>query len=248
MKLLEKELDQNWTTFFAGWTAQARKNWKELNHDKRFSASYRRLCAINAWKTSSAVRKLTPESVEFLHEAHNDVLVSHVAAGTGAWRLALQSLRSCIENVLCALYFTDHPVELKLWEIGQFRIGFSDLHTYFMKHPTLRGRSRDLCGLNTLKTEYSTLSKAVHASAREFRMTDKIPEVLLWSTEEKKIGIWSTRERKVVEALCLLLMTYFCEHLTGTKNTALRQMLFFALSSNKRELVKQQLHVSIPAP
>ena len=125
--------------------------------------------AIQAIKTDLIVPCYAAGSAAFFFEAHNDALVSHVSASTGAWRSALQALRSCIENTLAAVYYNDHPIELELWQSSRFMLGFSELLGYMEKHPRLSPLGVQLSGLAAMKTEYATLSKAVHASAANFR-------------------------------------------------------------------------------
>src|ERR1700722_12137427 len=166
MPLLQDEIDANHAAFFRDWTGQAAKNWVALSKNDVFRDSYRRLTALQAIKTHLVVApRYTAASAAFFSEAHNDGLVSHVGASTGAWRSALQALRSCIENVLCAVYYRDHPVELELWGRGKFVIGFTELMRYAERHPQLSSIGGQISGLDTLRSEYETLSKAVHGSA-----------------------------------------------------------------------------------
>lgn len=153
----------------------------------------------------------------------NDALVSHVSASFGAWRSSLQALRSCLENALCSIYYKDHPVELLLWAQGRYRIGFAELHRYLSEHPSLVKYELHLTGLDIIADEYATLSKAVHASAASFRMTDPASMVLLWSNEPAKIGMWAARERKVLEGLSLLMICMHSERLQGTLLVLLNQ-------------------------
>src|SRR5476649_2919126 len=158
MSQLSDEIDANRAAFFKSWTAEAPKNWAALESNNAFPESYRRLTALQALKTSIISRSYSKESAAFFSEAHNDALVSHVSASTGSWRSALQALRSCIENVLCTIYYNEHPVEYELWEMGEFIISFSEMIKYVERHPKLRGVPIRLTGIETLKAEYSTLS------------------------------------------------------------------------------------------
>jgi len=202
MTPLELEIENNRKAFFTDWTAQAEVNWKKLGGKDQFKQSYRRLCCFNAVQHTFIVPNFSSGSAAFFLEAQNDALVSHVNANLGSWRTALQSLRSCIENVLSSIYFSQHPVELELWSQGEFRTSFQDLYKYLVRHPSLAKIDLATSGLSDLKVEYEVLSKAVHASALDFRMTDGASKILLWSDEEAKLGAWSTREKKVIEAIC----------------------------------------------
>jgi|HubBroStandDraft_6_1064221.scaffolds.fasta_scaffold266160_2 hypothetical protein len=246
MSQLQDEIDVNQVKFFRNWTAQAAKNWKALGANDIYKASYRRLCAVQAIKTELVVPHYKAGSAAFFFEAHNDTLVSHVNASIGAWRSALQALRSCEENVLAAIYYNDHPVELELWETGKFQISFSDLLKYAEKHPRLSKFGQQLTGVETIHTEYATLSKAVHASAANFRMTDAISNVLLWNVDPVKLSMWATRERRVIEGVSSLMVCLHSTLLQGTALTQLRNVLHFSISSNIRKRLKTVANVTIP--
>ena len=158
--------------------------------------------------------------------------------------MALQSLRSCIENVLCAIYYNDHPIELELWGAGEFIIGFSELMKYMERHPRLSTVDVPLRGLDILKGEYATLSKAVHGSAENFRMTDPASTVLLWSADPVKASMWSTRERMTIEGIVLLLVALHHSLLQGARLTLLRDVLGFALSAARRRQLKNSQNQS----
>lgn len=248
MSVLENELDANHAAFFADWTKQAAQNWRALKAEAAFRLSYRRLSCLHTIKNEIIVPNYTSESAAFFFEAHNDALVSHVAASFGAWRSALHALRSCIENVLCSIYYTDHPIELRLWTDGKFRIGFTALLEYLRSHPTLSKIDPGLSGLDRLRAEYSVLSQAVHGSAANFRMTDSASSILLWSTDRAKLGMWSTREKRVFEALSLLMVCLHSDALQGARLNALRSMLYFTIRPARRTALQTSLHVSIPSP
>lgn len=245
MTPLEQEIENNRLTFLKGWTAQAQGNWAALSGNAVFVASYRRLSCINAIHASIIANKLSEGSAAFFLEAQNDALVSHVNANLGSWRTALQSLRGCIENSLNAIYYSEHPVELELWARGKFRIGFQDLLKYMMSHPRLERVDANISGLNDLKSEYEMLSKAVHASATSFRMTDGASKVLLWSADVQRLGAWATRERKVLEAVVALLICYFARELEGAKNSQLRAILGYAVKAGRRSAFRSKLKVNI---
>ena len=246
MPLLEREIDANQGAFFSDWTAAASHNWNALKGNEVYTDSYRRLTALQAIKAHLIVPHYSPGSAAFFFEAHNDALVSHVAAATGAWRSALQSLRSCIENVLCAIYYNEHPIELELWEGGQFRIGVTDLIRYMERHPHISALGTQLTGLEAINGEYATLSKAVHASAVNFRMTDSASTVLLWSADPIQARMWSTREKRTVEGLSLLMVCLHKMSLEGTKLTPLRNVLRFSIGTSKRRGLRKRLLINIP--
>jgi hypothetical protein len=248
MTPLEQEIENNHKAFLADWTNQVQKNWGKLSDKEQFILSYRRLSCLNALQHTVVLPSHSAASAAFFFEAQNDALVSHVNANVGSWRTALQSLRSCIENVLCSAYYREHPVELELWNAGEFRIGFQNLHKYLMQHPRLSNLTAAVSGLDDLKSEYEILSKAVHASATNFRMTDGASKVLLWSIEDAKLGQWATRERRVIEAVCSLIVCMHSTELQGAKNLQLRGMLSFVIRPGRRNGLKKELGITITPP
>ena len=222
MSNLSEEIDENALAFSKEWISDLNKNAEALKNNNNIKESYRRITALQALKVGIIQENYSKSAIDFFAEAQNDALTSHVLASFGAWRPALQSLRSCIENVLNAHYYNDHPIELRMWSNYEFRMGFSSLHTYFCKHPDVSPVGTDISGLNLLKEEYGTLSKAVHASAPIFRMTDPAAKLLLWNNDASKLGMWATRERKVIEGVCLLTTILNQPQLSGTAQTNVR--------------------------
>ncbi|MES0098638.1 hypothetical protein [Mesorhizobium sp. M0019] len=248
MTLLQSEIDANGVQFAKNWADEMSSNMAALAGNSHLVDSYQRLTAIQALKAGIVAKKYSPGSAEFFYEAHNDTLTSHVSASFGAWRLSLQALRSAIENSLAAIYYKDHPIELEQWTNGDFRISFSDLFKYALFHPRIGPHENHLKTLADLKSEYATLSKAVHSSAKMFRMTDSAGLVLLWSTDNARLSMWSTRHRKTVQAISQLMVTLHAEDLKGTAAASLRSVLYFSIGSSKRAAIKKHLSVTIPAP
>ncbi len=249
MPQLQDEIDANQANFFKDWTTQAVKNWTALAKNAAiYRASYRRLTTLQALKTHLIVPQYKAGSAAFFFEAHNDSLVSHVAASTGAWRSALHALRSCIENTLNAIYFNDHPVELELWGSGKFLMGCSELIKYAEKHPRLSNVAPATTAINILRSEYTTLSKAVHASAVNFRMTDAVSNVLLWNVDPVKAAMWATREKRTIEGVTLLMVSLHANLLQGTGLTPLRNVLYFSLGPGARTALRTSLRINIPPP
>lgn len=241
----EKETEANFQKFFGAWTAQAESNWKALHSSPLLLASYRRIAAFNSLKSDLLEQQIDEASFAFFQEAHNDALQSHVCASVGSWRLALKSLRSFLENSFNALYFMDHPIELQNWARGREKLWFSELLKYFDDHPDLAGNSLASMALAELKTEYSTLSKAVHGSAKSFRMTDDVSKVLLWSTKQEKIGAWSTREKQVLSNVAVIVIALFRDDLSGAKLPGTRQALrnLFGVKATAR--IKSELGITL---
>jgi hypothetical protein len=242
---LVTEIKQNFETFFADWTKQAPVNWKALQGNKVFEESYRRLCCVIAVRMELLEPKVSKSAYAFALEANNDALTSHVLASIGAWRPSLQALRSYIENMLCCLFYMDHPVELALWSQGKNRPTFSDLHSYFVAHPSLSGIGLAVSGLEQMKKEYSDLSKAVHGSAASFRMTDGAGKILLWDATIPRASQWSTRERKTIESVTLLITYLFSQELQGARLPKVRELLSFAISKNLAQELKKRAKITI---
>lgn len=245
MSTLEHELAANFLEFRTDWTAQASANWKALELLDVYEKSYRKIACLHALKNEIVVSNFNGGSAAFFLEAHNDALVSHVNASFGAWRSSLQALRSCIENSLNAIYYKDHPVELELWSKGTFRIGFTDLVGYMQRHPKFSPFDNTKTGLQFLQDEYATLSRAVHASATDFRMTQSASAILLWDVDKARAGMWAAREAKVIEGICLVFAFLFSEKMMGTQLSNLRSMLSFAVSDSKRAILKKELKIII---
>jgi hypothetical protein len=249
MSLTKTEIAANFDSFTTTWKAELPKSIATLDsHRDEFLKSYSRITSMNAWRSNVLELKLPEASLEFFAEALNDALVSHVFARFGSWRSALKSLRSCIENTCYCLYYKDHPVELRLWESGRHRPSFSEVHTYLGQHPDISPHGNSpVTGLATMKEEYSTLSRAVHASAKSFRMSPNVHDVLLWKPEAASLGQWKTREQHTLGALNLLLTTIFRDFLTGAQQTGLRKALAAVIPSSMHSRVKTELKITIPA-
>jgi hypothetical protein len=247
MPALENELDANQSSFFVDWTQQASANWNALRALPVYKKSYRHIAGLQALKNSIVIPNYDPEAAAFFFEAHNDAVVSHVSASIGAWRSALQALRSCIENVLCAVYYKDHPIERQLWAQSKFVIGFTELLRYCEQHPMLASPGPGVNGLELLKKEYSVLSKAVHASATNFRMTDGAASVLLWSTDGVRASMWATREQRTIEGICLLLICLHSNEFQGARLMGIKEVMSLVISANKRNTLKRKLHITLPS-
>lgn len=246
MRNLRLETEANFKKFDNLWQQELKSaaSFYASQQDK-FLASYRRVASLQAWRSSLLENCMDAESLRFFLEAQNDALCSHVFARMGTWRSALKSLRSMIENVLAALYYKDHPVELILWKSGDHRMSFKDYMAYFSSHPAVRDSGEQLAGIAELKDEYGTLSRAVHASAEPFRMTGAKGETMLWIMDQAKLGKWGTREYQGIAAVNKLLLVMFASELQGAAIPALRKSISFAISSKDNTLIKSKLKVSL---
>lgn len=249
MEAFINEIDQNFDVFFdevevnihsviAGQKAEQYKN--------KFKQSYRRLVSYQAWISEILEKVACVESISFFKEAQNDALASHALARQGAWRVSLMSLRSCIENTVFGIYYLEHPVELKLWTIGKHKLGFTESVNYLAKHPKFIGLADDsINGIEALKTEYSTLSKAVHGSSKLFRMTKTGSIEGLNIKSDSDFGGWQTRERFVINAINLLLLTFFRDDLAGAANSNLRKAVSISIPDSKFSKIKEHYQVNL---
>ena len=249
MKQLIKEVDANFVRFSKEWrTTLEAVNTALQAHEGQYQESYRRLVSLQAWRVDLLEPHLSPESLAFFVEAQNDALVSHVLARLGSWRSSLKSLRSLIENVCLCLYYKDHPVELRLWRIGRHSVSFAVIYEYLQKHPALYSVQPAVAGLDVLKREYSTLSRAVHASAAGFRMAADGTGVRLWLSDKARVGGWQTRETATLTGVNLLMLAMFREELQGTKASNLRKAVSLGVPSGKHKEVKDVLRISLFSP
>jgi hypothetical protein len=131
--LLRAEIEENFTAFEAQWPKeQVAATTAIASARSKFIASFVRISSIQAWRVTLLRDVLDEDSEAFFFEAQNDLLVSHCLARSGSFRQALKALRSAIDNVLFTLYYKDHPVELRKWELSQHKLSFTELHNYFI--------------------------------------------------------------------------------------------------------------------
>ena len=247
MSLLQKETEENFRLFDGDWR-------KEMGHvangladqSDLYLASYQRLVSLQSWRAFLESR-ISEESLAFFLEAQNDALTSHVFANLGTWRAALKALRSCIENIAFCLYYKDHPIELRLWSNGNHKLPISDYLAYLESHPQ-RVTVAQVDPVPHLQKEYSTLSKAVHASAKGFRMTNDIKTTLLFSEAKASLNQWESRERVVITHLNLLLLAHYRAQLAGAAESGLREAIGLAVPASLFAEVQTHLAVVLRKP
>lgn len=247
--LLQQEVSHNFDQFDAQWPQAFATALKDLSSGKaHFVASYTRISSIQAWRTSVVAGVVNEDALAFFFEAQNDLLISHCLARSGSFRQALKALRSAIENVYFSMYYKDHPIELAKWNHGRHKLGFTELTNYFESHPAFFGISKNRTGIDLIEKEYSTLSKAVHGSAKQFRMTKNLIDIQLWSSEVPQVGQWASRERDVIQGLNLFLLRLFQTELQGAKHRPLREILGIVLTKAAHKWIKDELAVTLIAP
>ncbi len=243
-----EEVDSNFNVFFESAINNVEQVSDSLSDKKDdFNNSYRRIVSLQAWQSEVVEKYITSNAAEFFREAQNDALMSHLLSRQGAWRVSLMSLRACIENILYGLYYCDHAVELEQWESGDHRLGFSEVTSYLSRHPKFKEYSGSLTGIEGLKNEYATLSKAVHGSSRLFRMTKggNIEGLNVYS--EADFGAWLCREKNVISCLNRILVVFFKDHLQGAACINLKKALSLAIPRSKHQEITDSFGVRLRA-
>lgn len=248
MKAFIKELEANYDAFCSASNTERQTAVSTLERRRAdYRESYFRIVSLQAWRADVLEPRISRDSLSFFLEAQNDALISHSLAKMGSWRQALQALRSAIENVLLCAYYMDHPVELMLWGTGKHRVPFSELIEYFSRHPKMQGLPASITGIGIVKTEYGTLSRAVHASAQTFRMTQGAHTTQLWISDEQKLGPWLTREKAAITAINLVMLTLFRDLLQGAALPGTRKAISLAIPRSKHHDIKNHLKVRLPS-
>lgn len=245
MAKVRDEVKTNYESYVSIFSDAINTNVTAFKGDVKLLESYARVAVLNAVKVDLVDAYFSKEAAHFFFEAHNDALLSHVNASFGSWRPALQSLRSCMENTMAAIYYKDHPVELEKWKYGDFTIQPRDLREYISEHPKLRALSSEIDLKNQLNKEYATLSKAVHGSNSLFRMTSIDGKTNIAAPNAADLGKWSTRERSTINICTVMLVGVLSDHLDGAKLSGLRDILGIALSKDSRAALKKHLNVNV---
>lgn len=246
MKNYIAEVDANFDAYFAGLESEVGKAFDSLkNCVDKYKESYRRLVSFQGWRQDVFAKVKKPEAAAFFTEAHNDLLMSHALARQAAWRVALMSLRSAIENTLFSLYYLDHPVELIHWRMGRHRLGFSEVVDYLSRHPNYLTFKETETGLGQINKEYATLSKAVHGSSGIFRVTKDGDVKGLHVPTTIELNKWITREKAVVTSLNLILIIFFRSEIKGAGNLNLRKAISLAIPNSRHAAIKSKFGVTL---
>lgn len=242
---MNPEVLENHARFELRWTSEMAECTVALGGQDAFKRVYSRLVSFQAWRSELLQDVMSAEALQFAVEGQNDLLVSYLLARGGQWRSALQSLRAALENYMNSFYFMDHPVEMQLWNVGTFRTQFSQLVKYMIEHPNNTGMTEVKYGIDILKSEYATLSKAVHGSAIAFRMSsDEGPH--FFDGALASLGMWETRTKLVCRGLNLLMISLFRENLTAARKRNLRKAITYSLKPSDKAWVKQTFSVTLP--
>lgn len=240
------EIRRNFAEFSQAWWTELESSKGVLNGaEQRYFESYRRLVSLNAWRGSVIESRASAASFAFFVEAQNDALLSHIQARSGGWRIALQCLRSAIENLLSFLFYKDHPIELVQWSLGRHRLGARELIDYIDQLPDLDEVPADLKGTKILRKEYATLSMAVHASSAGFRMSGSGLLPALTDPQLQKLGMWLARERRALLGMNMLLLSIYRSELQGASHRGLRAALANVVPLRMHPNIRTKLRVSL---
>lgn len=246
MTSLRLELEESFSKLEDLYLHQSKEAFDTLSTEKDiFLVAYMKVSTLQAWRTQVIENKYSNEVSAFFVEAQNDALLSVILARQGFWRPALQSLRSCLENIFVSIYYFDHPVELELWQQDKHRIGFSELVTYIEKHPWIKNSQYKNKSIEIAKNEYKELSRAVHGSSVNFRMTSHDQKSEIWSPRRDKLGAWKTRLSKTIESINLLLVMRFIEELKGTRNRELRSSISLTIVKKDQQSLKIEYGITL---
>ena len=242
------EIKNNYSVFNRDWRSNQKRistNLLKTHGRTYYIESYKRIVSLQAWRTCFLEQQISAGSLDFFLEAQNDALVSHVLAQQGMWRSSLKSLRSVIENIAFCVYYMDHPVEQRLWNNGKDSPTISSFFEYLKKHPDLKDVPSNINGVEMMEKEWRTLSRAVHGSAKSFRMTagGRIP--CLFTAAKDKVGAWSTRESKCLLGVNLMLVSLFKKYLQGAKMRNLRKAISLVVLKANQANIKSELNINL---
>ncbi len=111
------------------------------------------------------LKRLPPHSKPYLQEMASDA-VQYIPQLLSGYSKTTSLLTRCItEDVLRHIYFKDHPIEfIRDNAVEEWHMSIKDLFEYALHHPTLSIADKKQRPIADLKTVYSELSRAVHAS------------------------------------------------------------------------------------
>lgn len=215
-----------------------------LSNDATFLESYKLVCAFRGWH-EIVLQDVSEQVVGFFIEAHNDLLTSHVLAMSGMWRSSLISLRAFMESYLAFVFFRDHPIELRQWSEGDFRLEPKNLRQYCVKHPDVGAYPIALSTAMKLDGEYSKLSGSVHGTRTDFRMTAASSYPAISTADVMRLKKWIKLERNVVRTSLVLLLALNSKSLKGAAHPVFRRVIGACLSSAVKSSIRQQMSITV---
>jgi hypothetical protein len=164
---------------------------------------------------------------------------------SGMWRSSLISLRAFMESYLAFVFFRDHPIELRQWKEGNFRLEPKNLRQYSLKHPEVVAFPVALAAAKKLDSEYSKLSGSVHGTRTDFRMTAPSSYPAISTADVVRLRKWIKLERDVVRTALVLFLALNVRSLKGAAHPVFRRVLGACLSSGIKNSIKQQMSVTV---
>jgi hypothetical protein len=161
------------------------------------------------------------------------------------WRSALISLRSFMESYLCFIYFKDHPVELELWQKGDFRLEPKGLRQYCVKHPKICRYALSKAAAARLDNEYAKLSGSVHGSKVDFRMTSPSSYPAIATSDAARLKSWQGLQTQVVRNSLLIFLGLHCGLLQGAAHPAFRKILAVNFTPATKRAIKAQMGINL---
>ena len=248
--MIDPEIAKNAADFRSGLGASLAANISAvLSKDaSKIDECYARLTCLQAIRVYLLNNAASPGAIGFFNEAQSDGLTGLVLIMSGSSRSAHKSLRSLIENVIRVVYYADHPIEYRLWEVGKHRPTFRSLFEYIENHPDLVDVKSSLFLPSSLHSSWKKLSEFVHASAMGERMNENIDKIVIWKTSRKSIGQWAIFQRNVIKDICLLFMILNHKNVQGASLKSLRESLAISIPSNLDAKILSTFNVRLPRP
>jgi hypothetical protein len=212
----------------------------------KIDESYARLTCLQAIRIHLLNGTASDGAIGFFYEAQGDGLTSQVLALSGSSRSALKSLRSLIENIVRSVYYADHAIEYRLWEDGKHRPTFKSFFDYLESHPDIRNSSPSLNPCSSLHANWKKLSQAVHASAKEERMTSTAEKITIWKTNQKSVGDWSSFQKNIMKDVCLLYIILFHKKMQGAALKPVKESLSISIPKTLDAKIFSEFSVRLP--
>lgn len=212
---IRNELEHNYEVFQDQWLSELNSACEDSTKNEYFRESYVRIASLQSWRT--ILQSGVPNySMLYFQEAQNDVLSGLILARLGSWRISLKSLRSCLENIGRFIYYSEHPVENRQSLLNKHKFSFQEFIKYLELYPHNLSISNNINPIGGMKSEYATLSKAVHSSGERFRMSSHGSLPQMWVDSDSDRNQWIVREKSIVKAINLLFLRFYYEKIQGT--------------------------------
>jgi hypothetical protein len=235
-------------------TKWRKKNWEDTlkNHSNDLENLISLIGLFDIWK-NRLPRKDVTRSLS--REIYTDAYFSIHLACFGLYKNAYMSLRSQFETAMRLIYFSNHPVEYKLWQSGDEKwmgdlLKGSDVwgqsFKYFIYIPEIseleeRISHKDNLWLTKgdspkLREIYGKLSKHVHSvgpylQTRSGRLSTKY--------NQNEFETWYEMFSDVQKYISILFALCFAEKFKNMPTHEREQILDLAIGSDYKDLVKR---------